>query len=170
MTLRNKQRPLKAAYRDEPENARLTLTARASQVPGDALSCSIDIGRAIYAAGAHPGVGGHGTAACSGDLLLGALAACTQITAQMVAEAMGLQVEHLDVRVEGELDLRGTLGIDPSVPVGFQAIRSTIEVRGALEPKQVQRLREMTERYCVVLSTLRTPVETSVTWEVSSSQ
>lgn len=166
MTLRETQRPLKAAYRKAPDKARLTLTARASQVPGDALSCSIDIGRAIYEAGAHAGVGGHGTAACSGDLLLGALAACTQITAQMVAEAMGLKVSHLDVRVEGDLDLRGTLGVDPTAPVGFQAIRSTIEVAGELTDRELATLRELTERYCVVLSTLRQPAETSVSWEV----
>ena len=159
MSLRDLQRPLKAAYRDEPAKARLTLTARASQLPGDALSCSVDLGRAIYEAGAHTGVGGHGTAACSGDLLLGALAACTQITAQMVAEALGLRVEHLDVKVEGDLDLRGTLGVDPQVPVGFQAIRATVEVAGDLTPQELTRWREMTERYCVVLSTLRRPPE-----------
>ena len=169
MSLRDLQRPLKAGYRKDPETARLTLTARASQQPGDALSCSVDLGRAIYEAGAHAGVGGHGTAACSGDLLLGALAACTQITAQMVAEAMGLKVESLDVRVEGDLDLRGTLGIDPQAPVGFQAIRSTIEVSGDLAPGDLARLEEMVERYCVVLSTLRRPPETGVTWEVVPS-
>ena len=167
MTLRDTQRPLKAAYRQEPGKAQLTLTARASQAPGDALSCSIDIGRAIYQAGAHAGVGGHGTAACSGDLLLGALAACTQITVQMVAASMGLKPLRLDVRVEGDLDLRGTLGIDPGVPVGFQAIRSTIEVSGELTDKELDTLRSLTERYCVVLSTLRDPAETSVHWEVS---
>jgi len=169
MTLRESQRPLKAAYRKEPEKAQLTLTARASQVPGDALSCSIDIGRAIYEAGAHAGVGGHGTAACSGDLLLGALAACTQITAQMVAASLGLKVLSLDVRVEGDLDLRGTLGIDPSVPVGFQAIRSTIEVAGEVTDKELETLKTLTERYCVVLSTLRQPAETSVSWETRPS-
>lgn len=168
MTLRETQRPLKATYRNEPDKAQVTLTARASQVPGDALSCSIDLGRAIYAAGAHAGVGGHGTSACSGDLLLGALAACTQITAQMVAASMGLILDHLDVKIEGDLDLRGTLGIDPQVPIGFQAIRSTIEVAGEFTPKQLETLKEMTERYCVVLSTLRSPAETTVIWDVSA--
>jgi uncharacterized OsmC-like protein len=168
VTLRDLQRPIKAAYRKEPDKAKLTLTARASQMPADALSCSIDLGRAIYEAGAHAGVGGSGTAACSGDLLLGALAACTQITAQMVAEALGLSVK-IDVKVEGDLDLRGTLGVDPAVPVGFQTIRTTVEVEEGVAPEQLARLREMTERYCVVMATLQRPPGVEVTWEVASA-
>src|ERR671932_660840 len=127
MNLRELQRPLKQRYRDEPSAALLTLRASASQQESP-MSCSVDIGRAIYQAQAHAGVGGPGTAACSGDLLLGALAACAQVTCQMVAEAMGIRAERIEVEVEGDLDLAGTLGVSRDVPVGFERIRTTFEI------------------------------------------
>src|SRR5712671_2563652 len=104
MDLRAVQQPLKEGYRADPASARITLRARGDQA-GAPISCSVDLGRAVYEAQAHTGVGGAGTAACSGDLLLGALAACAQLTAQMVAEAMGIAIEHIRVDVEGEMDL-----------------------------------------------------------------
>ncbi|MBM2826875.1 MAG: OsmC-like protein [Dehalococcoidia bacterium] len=165
MSLREVQRPIKASYRREPEKAKITLTARASEMVQDSMSCSIDIGRAIYQAQAHAGVGGAGTGACSGDLLLGALAACTQITVQMVAEAMGLSLDKIDVTVEGDLDLKGTLGVDPSAPVGFQNIRSAVHLEGQATEKELSTLKELAERYCVVLATLRNPPEVEVKWE-----
>ncbi|HEX2741457.1 MAG TPA: OsmC family protein, partial [Rubrobacter sp.] len=119
-----KQKPLKEKYRGEPGSSRITLEARASQ-QDTPISCSVGVGRAIYEAGAHAGVGGTGSAACSGDLLLGALAACAQITCQMVAEAMGIGTESIDVTVEGDLDLAGTLGASRDVPVGFETIRTS---------------------------------------------
>src|SRR5215216_1811007 len=121
------QKPLKEKYRNEPGSSRITLAARASQQDAP-ISCSVDIGRAVYEAQAHAGVGGAGTAACSGDLLLGALAACAQITCQMVAEAMGIQAERVEVEVEGDLDLRGTLGVSKDVSVGFEDIRLHINI------------------------------------------
>src|SRR5213592_4443126 len=122
MDLRTIQKPLKDSYRTEPERAQITLRARASK--GDVpIACSVDLGRAVYSAQAHQGVGGAGTAACSGDLLLGALAACAQLTCQMVATAMGIPTERIEVVVEGDLDLRGTLGVAKDVPVGFERIR-----------------------------------------------
>src|SRR5919202_6515160 len=121
MDLRQLQRPLKDHYRTDPGASQITLTARGSQTDAP-TGCSIDIGRAIYAAEAHPGVGGPGTAACSGDLLLGALAACAQVTCQMVAANMGIDAS-IDVVVEGDLDLQGTLGTRRDVPVGFEEIR-----------------------------------------------
>ena len=110
MDIRSLQKPLKEQYRNDPDTSRITIHAKGGQtdVP---VSCSVDIGRAIYNAEAHQGVGGAGTGACSGDLLLGALAACAQITCQMVAAAMGIPTERIEVTVEGALDLRGTLGI-----------------------------------------------------------
>ena len=126
-SLRETQRPLKEQYRADAASAHITLTARSSQADAP-VSCSIDLGRAIYAAQAHAGVGGEGTGPCSGDLLLGAYAACAQLTAQMVAEAMGIQTERINVTIEGDLDLKGTLGIDPNAPVGFSAIRARMEV------------------------------------------
>src|SRR3954465_8262282 len=129
MDLRELQRPLKERYRSDPSASRITLTARggeaAERMPTE---CSVDLGRAIYEAQAHPGVGGAGTGACSGDLLLGALAACAQLTCQMVATAMGLDARSIDVAVEGDLDLRGTLGVDRDVPAGFGAVRLRIEI------------------------------------------
>ncbi len=163
MDLREAQAPLKNRYREEPEAARITLTARGSE--GDEpVACSVDLGRAIQAAQAHVGVGGPGTAACSGDLLLGALAACAQVTCQMVASSMGIETEAINVTVEGDLDLRGTLGVSREANVGFDAIRVRFDVEapGASE-EDLAKLIEKTERYCTVLQTLRNPpaVETS---------
>jgi len=157
MTLREIQQPIKERYREEPDAARITLRATGTTLEG-AMSCSIDIGRALYAAEAHPGVGGPGSAACSGDLLLGALAACAQVTTQMVATSMGIPFERIEVVVEGDLDLRGTLGVDRDVPVGFEAIRLRFEIDAPeASEDQLAALHEKAERYCTVLQTLRTP-------------
>ena len=122
------------------------------------MSCSIDIGRALYEAQAHPGVGGPGTGACSGDLLLGALAACAQLTCQMVASASGIEARSIEVAVEGDLDLRGTLGIDREVSAGFEAIRMRFEIDAPdASDEELERLMQRTERYCTVLQTLRRP-------------
>src|SRR5690606_22345188 len=149
------QKPLKDKYRSDPNSSRITLTARGSQ-SDNAMSCSVDLGRAIYAAQAHSGVGGAGTGACSGDLLLGALAACAQITCQMVATSMGIQTLRIEVVVEGDLDLRGTLGVDREAPVGFSAIRMRYEIDApGADPEQLASLQAKSERYCTVLQTLR---------------
>jgi uncharacterized OsmC-like protein len=155
--LRAVQKPLKERYRDEPSAARITLTARGSEAE-NAAACSVDIGRAVHATQAHAGVGGEGTAPCSGDLLLGALAACAQVTCQMVASASGIPTERIEVVVEGSLDLRGTLGIDRDVPVGFEEIRLRFDIDAPdASREQLEGLIEKTERYCVVLQTLRKP-------------
>src|SRR5438105_4165184 len=164
MDLRTTQQPLKDAYRMDPEKAQITLTARGSDADDGPISCSVDIGRMIYEAQAHPGVGGAGTGACSGDLLLGALAACAQLTCQMVATAMGFSVNSIETVVEGDLDLRGTLGVNRDARVGFESIRLHFDIRAPnATDEQVQALREKTERYCVVLQTLTDPpsVETA---------
>src|SRR3954447_3685907 len=157
MDLRATQKPLKDRYREEADAARITLSARGGQTDTP-ITCSVDIGRALYDAQAHEGVGGPGTGACSGDLLLGALAACAQLTAQMVAENMGIEVERLEAVVEGDLDLRGTLGIDRDVTPGFEAIRLRFEIDapGASED-ELSSLHEKAERYCTVLQTLLRP-------------
>src|SRR5947207_5486530 len=142
MDLRSLQKPLKEKYRSDPNASQITIRAQGGQtdVP---VACSVDIGRAIYQAEAHKGVGGGGTGACSGDLLLGALAACAQITCQMVATAMGIATERIEVNIEGDLDLRGTLGIARDVPVGFEAIRVSFDIEAPLATaEQVQALRE----------------------------
>jgi uncharacterized OsmC-like protein len=164
MDLKSVQKPLKQQYRDDPSASQITLKARGGQTETP-IACSVAIGRAIYNAEAHLGVGGAGTAACSGDLLLGALSACAQITCQMVAAAMGIPTEHIGVTVEGDLDLRGTLGIAKDVPVGFQHIRLRfdIEARQAT-PEQLRGLREKTEQYCVVMQTLVQPPDLQTDW------
>src|SRR3954452_367039 len=159
MDLRELQRPLKERYRSDPSASRITLTARGGEAAEHMpTEFSVDLGRAVYEAQAHAGVGGAGTGACSGDLLLGALAACAQITCQMVAEAMGLEVNDVAVTVEGDLDLRGTLGVDREAPVGFTAIRVSFAIDApAPTDEQLAALQRKTERYCGVLQTLTTP-------------
>src|SRR5437879_8643949 len=122
MDVRSMQKPLKEQYRREPASSRITLAAHGRQADAP-IACSIDLGRAIYGAQAHGGVGGAGTGACSGDLLLGALAACAQITCQMVAAAMGIPTESIDVTVDGDLDLQVTHGIDKQAHGGFHSMR-----------------------------------------------
>src|SRR5229473_3248835 len=164
MDLRSLQKPLKEQYRDDPQASQITLRAKGVQtdIP---VACSVDIGRAIYQAEAHKGVGGGGTGACSGDLLLGALAACAQITCQMVATAMGIPTERIEVTVEGDLDLRGTLGISKEVPVGFESIRLNFDVAAPeATPEQLRGLREKTEQYCVVMQTLMRPPRLQTEW------
>jgi uncharacterized OsmC-like protein len=164
MDIRSLQRPLKEQYRQNPGSSKITLTARGSQTDAP-IACSVDLGRAIYSAQAHQGVGGAGTGACSGDLLLGALAACAQITCQMVAAAIGIQTESIDVTVEGDLDLQGTLGISKEAPVGFQSIRVLFEVcaPNATE-EQLGALKAKTEQYCVVMQTLQNPPKIESRW------
>jgi uncharacterized OsmC-like protein len=164
MDIRSLQKPLKEQYRNDPNASKIRIRAKGGQtdVP---VACSIDIGRAVYQAEAHKGVGGAGTGACSGDLLLGALAACAQITCQMVAAAMGIPTERIEVTVDGDLDLRGTLGISKDVPVGFENIRLHFDVAAPrATPEQLRGLREKTEQYCVVMQTLTRPPSLQTEW------
>jgi len=164
MDLRSLQKPLKEQYRNNPNASQITLRAKGGQtdVP---VACSVDIGRAIYNAEAHKGVGGGGTGACSGDLLLGALAACAQITCQMVAAAMGIPTERIEVTAEGDLDLRGALGIAKDVSVGFESIRLHFDVAAPeATAEQLRGLREKTEQYCVVMQTLMRPPKIETEW------
>jgi uncharacterized OsmC-like protein len=162
--IRSLQKPFKEQYRRDPQNSRITLTANGSETSSP-LSCSVDIGRAIYQAEAHKGVGGTGTAACSGDLLLGALAACAQLTCQLVASAMGIPTLHVRVTVTGDMDLQGTLGISKEVPVGFEAIRLEFHIDAPqATADQLLSLREKTEQYCVVLQTLLHPPKIDSQW------
>ena len=164
MDLKSVQRPLKEQYRTNPNTSQITLSAHSGQTDTP-IACSVDIGRAVYQAEAHTGVGGAGTAACSGDLLLGALAACAQITCQMVATAMGIPTERIEVTVDGDLDLRGTLGISKDVPVGFERIRLHFDIVAPdATPEQLSGLQEKTEQYCVVMQTLIRPPTLESEW------
>lgn len=164
MDLESVQKPLKEQYRNDPAASQITLKARGGQTETP-IACSVAIGRAIYQAEAHTGVGGAGTAACSGDLLLGALSACAQITCQMVAATMGILTERIGVTVEGDLDLRGSLGIARDVPVGFLRIRLRFDIAAPqATPEQLRGLREKTERSCVVMQTLLQPPSLQTEW------
>ena len=164
MDLKSLQKPLKDRYREDPASSRITLKAKGGQTETP-IACSVAVGRAIYEAQAHQGAGGAGTAACSGDLLLGALSACAQITCQMVAAALGIQTHRIEVTVEGDLDLRGTLGISKEVPVGFENIRVRFEISAPdATEQQLLTLREKTEQYCVVFQTLVQPPKMQSVW------
>ena len=164
MDIRSLQKPLKEKYRNDPNASRIMIRAKGGQTDAP-VSCSVDIGRAIYQAEAHQGVGGAGIGACSGDLLLGALAACAQITCQMVAAAMGIPTERIEVTVEGALDLRGTLGISKEVAVGFEDIHLHFDVAApTATPEQLLALRQKTEQYCVVMQTLVRPPKLKTDW------
>jgi uncharacterized OsmC-like protein len=158
--LREAQKPLKETYESDPEAARITLTATGDEV--DATTCSVEVGEAIYEAELHEGAGGSGTAACSGDLLLGALAACSQLTAQAVIENFGVDAD-VSVSVEGDLDLRGTMGV-ADVPVGFQDIRLDVTLAGDLDPETAASIRDATERFCVVYRTLVESPDVTAEW------
>jgi uncharacterized OsmC-like protein len=163
MDIRSLQKPLKEQYRQDPKSSRITLTAKGSET-STPMSCSVDIGRAVYEAEAHTGVGGTG-GACSGDLLLGALAACAQITCQLVATAMNIPTQHIGVTVTGDMDLQGTLGISKEVPVGFEDIRVRFELDAPqATPEQLRALQEKTEQYCVVMQTLLKPPKVRSEW------
>lgn len=164
MDLRSIQKPLKEKYRSDPNSSRITLKAHGAQADTP-IACSVEVGQALFDAQAHHGVGGPGTAACSGDLLLGALAACAQLTCQLVATAMGIPVEHIRVDVEGEMDLRGTLGISKDVPVGFQDIHAKFDISAPqATQEQLAALKEKTEQYCVVMRTLAQPPAIKTSW------
>lgn len=153
---------MKTEYEQHPETAQVTLTATGSE-RDDIRACSVDIGRAIYEAELHEGAGGPGVGACSGDLLLGALAACAQLTAQAVAENFDFDVD-ITVEASGDIDLRGTLGIDDEPPVGFEDIRLDVSVDGGIDADAEAALRKVTERYCVVFQTLVSPPDIETTW------
>ena len=153
--LRALQAPLKESYRVTPEQALVTLRASGA-LDETAVSCHVDTGRAMVEAGLHPATGGTGLLACSGDLLLQALVACAGVTLRAVATALAIPVRGGQVRAEGDLDFRGTLGVTKEAPVGFQAIRLRFVLDTEATAEQLATLEKLTERYCVVLQTLRT--------------
>jgi uncharacterized OsmC-like protein len=156
-TLRALQAPLKDRYREQPESARITLRAQGRL--GEGVSCSVETGQALVQAGLHPATGGNGLAACSGDMLLQALVACAGVTLNAVATALGITLRDAQVRAEGDLDFRGTLGVAKDAPVGFQQIRLQFELDTDAPDEQLDTLLRLTERYCVVYQTLAgTPV------------
>ena len=152
--LRTLQAPLKAQYRDDPDAASITLKAQGS-LEGEGLTCSVETGRALVEAGLHPATGGDGLSACSGDMLLEALVACAGVTLRAVATAINVPLKGGKVRAEGDLDFRGTLGVDKAAPVGFRQIRLAFDLDSDADAEQLATLTKLTERYCVVYQTLR---------------
>lgn len=159
--LREMQRPMKELYRDDPDAALITLEAEGS-IGLDGVTCSVQTSRALVEAGLHPATGGDGLSACSGDMLLEALVACAGVTLNAVASALGVTLHGGTVRAEGDLDFRGTLGVDREAPVGFQDVRLSFELDTDADHETVEKLMKLTERYCVIYQTLKSPPEIEV--------
>ena len=165
--LRALQAPLKERYRQEPGAAWVTLAAEGRI--GQGVTCKVATGKALVEAGLHPATGGDGIAACSGDMLLEALAACAGVTLGAVATALGVAIRGGTVRAEGDLDFRGTLGVSKEAPVGFQRIRLHFALETDAADEALANLLRLTERYCVVLQTLRQPPEIAVSRSAAAS-
>jgi uncharacterized OsmC-like protein len=165
--LRALQAPLKDRYAEEPHSALITLSAMGAL--GEGVSCSVQTGRAIAEAGLHPATGGDGTLLCSGDMLLEALVACAGVTLRAVATSLGITVSSGRVRAEGDLDFRGTLGVDRAAPVGFTSIRLSFDLDTDADDEALATLRKVTERYCVVYQTLASSPALSTTLDVSGA-
>jgi uncharacterized OsmC-like protein len=159
--LRAVQRPLKDAYRQEPQRAVVTLRAE-GELGGEDVSCSVDTGKALAVAGLHPASGGDGSLACSGDMLLQALVACAGVTLRAVATSLEIPVDGGTVHAEGDLDFRGTMAVSKDAPVGFTAVRLSFDLDTDASDEQVAKLISLTERYCVVYQTLAAPVAVTV--------
>ena len=161
--LKEIQTPIKARYRDDPDAAIITLKAQGAI--GEGVTCSVETGRALVEAGLHPATGGSGLHACSGDMLLEALVACAGVTLNAVATALELDVQDARITAEGDLDFKGTLGVEKQAPVGFRDIRLSFDIDGDLTDEQLATLIKLTERYCVVYQTLKSapPIDVSAT-------
>ena len=159
--LRALQQPIKDAYRENPQEAVVTLRARGS-LGDEAISCSVATGQALAVAGLHPATGGDGSLLCSGDMLLQALVACAGVTLRAVATSLQIPVAAGTVTAEGDLDFRGTLGVSKDAPVGFKSIRLAFDLDTDASAEQVQTLLRLTERYCVVYQTLAHPIQMTV--------
>src|SRR5690242_17391270 len=159
--LRAMQAPIKERYKTDPKAAYITLKAKGS-LDDTSIACKVETGRALAVAGLHPATGGSGAELCSGDMLLEALVACAGVTLKAVSTAMGIELRSGKVRAEGDLDFRGTLGVDKAAPVGFRAIRLSFDVDTDAPQEQVDQLLKLTERYCVVFQTLNHKPEMQV--------
>ena len=165
--LRGIQAPIKERYKTDPDAALITLKAEGRL--GEGITCNVQTGKALVAAGLHPATGGNGLSACSGDMLLEALVACAGVTLNAVATAIGVVVRNGAVRAEGALDFRGTLGVAKDAPVGFQRIRLHFDLDTDASEDQLSTLLRLTERYCVVFQTLRLSPEMTVSHHVSTA-
>ncbi len=165
--LRALQAPIKAKYKADAGAAIVTLRAKGA-LDDTGIACKIETGRALAVAGLHPATGGSGLELCSGDMLLEALVACAGVTLKAVATAIEVPLESANVFAEGDLDFRGTLGVEKSAPVGFQAIRLRFELKSDAPPEKLEQLIKLTERYCVVLQTLSVPPAVTVAFDAGT--
>jgi uncharacterized OsmC-like protein len=159
--LRAMQAPLKSRYKETPDAALITLKAE-GDLDSQEIACSVETGKALVKAGLHPATGGDGSFACSGDMLLQALAACAGVTLKAVATALGIELKSGKVRCEGDLDFRGTLGVEKTAPVGFREIRLAFDIATDADKDAVAKLIQLTERYCVVFQTIKVSPAVSV--------
>lgn len=159
--LKSLQAPIKERYKKDPASAVITL--RAHGRIGEGIACRVDTGKALIEAGLHPATGGSGLQACSGDMLLEALVACAGVTLKAVATALGIELGNATLSAEGDLDFRGTLGVAKDAPVGFREIRLRFDLQSDAPDEQLRKLVELTERYCVVLQTIRNGPPVKVT-------
>jgi uncharacterized OsmC-like protein len=177
-SLRNLQAPLKQAYRDNPSQARVVMMAQ-GVVDQQSLTCKVTshsvagpvAGHSVAGpiiAGLHPAAGGSGEEACSGDMLLQSLVACSGVTLAAVATAMAIEIRSAKITATGEMDFRGTLGLDRSVPIGIQSVKIDIQFNSDAEQSQLAKLVELTERYCVILQTLKHPPELKISFGASA--
>jgi uncharacterized OsmC-like protein len=158
--LKAAQKPLKEEYRDDPASAVKTLRATGHVEPG--IVCRLEAEGGTVDAGLHPAAGGSGEWACSGDMLLQSLVACSGVTLSAVSTAMGIDLESAEITAEGDLDFRGTLGVSKEVPIGFTAIRLRFNIKSSASDEQIATLQKLTERYCVIFQTVREPMEIAV--------
>jgi uncharacterized OsmC-like protein len=161
--LKNLQAPLKEKYKAEPESAIITLSATGAISLG--ISCNIQTSRAMIEAGLHPATGGTGMLACSGDLLLEAVVACAGVTLSAVSTAIGIEIKSGSIRAEGDLDFRGTLGVSKEAPVGFKSIRLIFNLESEANSEQLESLKKLTERYCVIYQTLTKGVKVETQYD-----
>ena len=161
--IRELQAPLKQKYRDNPQSAIVTLRAQARL--GEGITCKVETGKALVEAGLHPATGGDGLSACSGDMLLEALAACAGVTLRAVATAIGIPLRDATITAEGDIDFRGTLAVAKDAPVGLQRIRLKFELESDATQEQLETLIRLTERFCVVYQTLSNPAEITVSFQ-----
>src|SRR5246127_3607576 len=155
--LRSLQAPIKERYREQPESALITL--RAEGRIGEGITCNVQAGKALVEAGLHSPTGGSGLSACSGDMLLESLVACAGVTLRAVATALEIELRGGTVSAEGDLDFRGTLGVSREAPVGFRDIRLRFDLDTEASADKIESLIKLTERYCVVYQTLKTPAQ-----------
>lgn len=162
--LKSLQAPIKEKYKSDPASAVITLKSQG--IIGEGISCKVETGKAIVEAGLHPATGGTGLLACSGDLLLDALVACAGVTLRAVSTAIGVNITGGQIKAEGDLDFRGTLGVSKEAPVGFKSVRLTFDLEGDCSPEQMESLAKLTERYCVVYQTLMHGVGIETTYRM----